>query len=138
MATELVLQRADFRPVDLGALAASGHSNESCQTPQWHSSNRNGAVTIGTALKTGDIIEFNSIVLGGQVNQWGGKADRYPITKDNYDAICKRVEEAQDHDLILINAGSSAGAEDFSVSVIEKLGKVLVHGVAVRPGILSY
>jgi len=37
-------------------------------------------------------------------------------------------------DLILINAGSSAGSEDFSSKVIEKLGEVYVHGVAVRPG----
>jgi len=138
VATELVLPAGQtLRPVDLGALAASGHSSlKVARTPRVAIlPTGTELVTIGTALKTGDIIEFNSIVLGGQVNQWGGKADRYPITKDNYDAICKRVEEAaQDHDLILINAGSSAGAEDFSVSVIEKLGKVLVHGVAVRPG----
>jgi putative molybdopterin biosynthesis protein len=43
-------------------------------------------------------------------------------------------EAAQDHDLILLNAGSSAGAEDFSARVVEKLGTLLVHGVAVRPG----
>jgi putative molybdopterin biosynthesis protein len=43
-------------------------------------------------------------------------------------------EAARDHDLILLNAGSSAGAEDFSSKVVEKLGTLLVHGVAVRPG----
>jgi putative molybdopterin biosynthesis protein len=49
--------------------------------------------------------------------------------------ICERVQEAaQDHDLVLLNAGSSAGAEDFSSKVVEKLGTLLVHGVAVRPG----
>ncbi|HKJ39670.1 MAG TPA: substrate-binding domain-containing protein, partial [Anaerolineales bacterium] len=41
---------------------------------------------------------------------------------------------AQEHDLVLLNAGSSAGAEDFSAMVVEKLGRLLVHGVAVRPG----
>ncbi|MBI1855322.1 MAG: molybdopterin biosynthesis protein, partial [Chloroflexi bacterium] len=44
------------------------------------------------------------------------------------------MEAVQDHDLILLNAGSSAGAEDFSAKVVEKLGTLLVHGVAVRPG----
>ncbi|MEJ2510306.1 MAG: molybdopterin-binding protein [Anaerolineales bacterium] len=38
------------------------------------------------------------------------------------------------HDLILLNAGSSAGSEDFSAKVVETLGELLVHGVAVRPG----
>jgi putative molybdopterin biosynthesis protein len=40
----------------------------------------------------------------------------------------------QDHDLILLNAGSSAGSEDYTVHVVEALGHLLVHGVAVRPG----
>ncbi|MGZ9226853.1 MAG: substrate-binding domain-containing protein, partial [Anaerolineales bacterium] len=43
-------------------------------------------------------------------------------------------EAVQEHDLILLNAGSSAGVEDFSAKVVEKLGTLLVHGVAVRPG----
>ena len=65
----------------------------------------------------------------------GGEPVRYPITKDNFDSICERVlEAAQTHDLVLLNAGSSAGAEDFSSKVVEKLGTLLVHGVAVRPG----
>jgi putative molybdopterin biosynthesis protein len=69
------------------------------------------------------------------VNNWGGIASRLPIIKDDFDAICERVREvAPDHDLILLGAGSSAGAEDFSAKVVEKLGKLLVHGVAVRPG----
>jgi putative molybdopterin biosynthesis protein len=44
------------------------------------------------------------------------------------------IEAARNQDLILLNAGSSAGAEDFSAKVVEKLGTLLVHGVAVRPG----
>ncbi len=138
VATELVIPAGQtLRPIDLGALAASGQTSLKVARVPRVAILPTGTelVTIGSDLKTGDIIEFNSIVLGAQVNQWGGKADRYPITKDNFDAICNRVEEAaREHDLVLINAGSSAGAEDFSVSVIEKLGKVLVHGVAVRPG----
>lgn len=40
----------------------------------------------------------------------------------------------EDHDLVIINAGSSAGSEDFTASVVESLGQLLVHGVAIRPG----
>jgi putative molybdopterin biosynthesis protein len=65
----------------------------------------------------------------------GGDPTRYPITKDDFDLICQRVAEAATtHDLVLLNAGSSAGAEDFSSKVVEKLGTLMVHGVAVRPG----
>lgn len=46
-----------------------------------------------------------------------------------------RVDEAaQNCDLILLNAGSSAGYEDNTSQVVEQLGELPVHGVAVRPG----
>jgi putative molybdopterin biosynthesis protein len=92
-------------------------------------------VPIGTKLKPGDILEYNSLVMAAQVRDIGGDPTRFPITIDDFDLICERVQEAaEDHDLILLNAGSSAGAEDFSSKVVEKLGSLLVHGVAVRPG----
>ncbi len=73
--------------------------------------------------------------MAAQIKAMGGESTRYPITKDNFESICERVlEAAQTHDLVLLNAGSSAGAEDFSSKVVEKLGTLLVHGVAVRPG----
>jgi putative molybdopterin biosynthesis protein len=92
-------------------------------------------VPIGSKLKAGDILEYNSLVIAAQIKSMGGEATRYPITTDDFDLICERVQEAApDYDLILLNAGSSAGAEDFSARVVEKLGTLLVHGVAVRPG----
>ena len=92
-------------------------------------------VRVGEEIKRGDIIEYNSIVLAAQIISWGGDAIRFPITKDNFEDLCTQVlVAANQSDLILINAGSSAGSEDFSSNVIEKLGEVYVHGVAVRPG----
>jgi putative molybdopterin biosynthesis protein len=92
-------------------------------------------VPIGSELKSGDILEYNSLVMAAQIKDMGGEPTRFPITKDDFDLICERViEAARDHDLILLNAGSSAGAEDFSADVVQKLGELLVHGVAVRPG----
>ncbi len=50
-------------------------------------------------------------------------------------AIRARVQQAAETcDLVLLNAGSSAGSEDFSARVVESLGELLVHGIAVRPG----
>ncbi len=90
---------------------------------------------VGKPVQAGDIIEYNSIALAAQVLEWGAEATRYPIIADNFDQICQCVlEGARNHDLILLNAGSSAGSEDFSAQVVEKLGELLVHGVAVRPG----
>ena len=35
---------------------------------------------------------------------------------------------------MVINAGSSAGSEDFTARVVQDLGELLVHGIAIRPG----
>ncbi len=136
--TQLVLPAGKvLRPVDLGAMAAAGHQVAVVSRRPRIAILPTGSelVQLGSDLKPGDILEFNSLVMAAQVKSWGGEPTRYPITPDDFDAICKRVEEAsQKHDLIWLNAGSSAGAEDFSAQVVEKLGTLLVHGVAVRPG----
>jgi putative molybdopterin biosynthesis protein len=138
VATQLVLPAGHtLRPADLGAVAASGHTDLKVARPPKIAILPTGTelVPIGSELKRGDILEYNSLVLAAQVKAMGAIPTRFPITTDNFDAICARVEEAaRDHDLILLNAGSSAGAEDFSAKVVEKLGTLLVHGVAVRPG----
>ncbi|MCK8816088.1 molybdopterin-binding protein [Natroniella sulfidigena] len=86
-------------------------------------------------LKAGDIIEFNSHVLGGLAKEWGANPIREGIVVDDYQQIKKRVKEAvAERDFVVIIAGSSAGREDYTAQVIDELGKVLVHGVSIRPG----
>ena len=138
VATQLVLPAGHIlRPVDLGAIAAAGHLQINVARKPRIAILPTGSelVPIGSSLRAGDILEYNSLVLAAQIKSMGGEATRYPITKDDFDLICQRVQEAgQTHDLVLLNAGSSAGAEDFSSRVVQKLGTLLVHGVAVRPG----
>jgi putative molybdopterin biosynthesis protein len=138
VATQLVLPAGHvLRPADLGAIAAAGHQEIVVARKPKVAILPTGTelVPIGSKLKAGDILEYNSLVIAAQVKAMGGEPTRYPITKDDFDLICERVAEAaQTHDLVLLNAGSSAGAEDFSAKVVEKLGTLLVHGVAVRPG----
>lgn len=138
VATELVLPAGHIlRPVDLGAVAASGHTTVTAARRPRVAILPTGTelVPIGQPPKRGDIIEYNSLVLAAQAVSWGAEAQRCPITPDDFDAICARVAQAAaENDLVLLNAGSSAGSEDFSARVVEKLGELLVHGVAVRPG----
>ena len=138
VATQLVAAGGQvLRPVDLGALAAAGLSEVEVSRKPRVAVLPTGTelVPVGQPPKRGDIIEYNSIVLAGQVNAWGGEAVRYPITRDDFDQIRAQVQQAADGcDLVLLNAGSSAGSEDFSARVVEQAGELLVHGVAVRPG----
>ncbi len=138
VATELVLPAGQIlRPVDLGAVAGCGHSRLRVRRRP-----RVAIIPTGTELvpagsdpAPGEIIEYNSLVLAAQVEAWGGLATRCPIAPDDFEGIRKAVAQAAaDHDLVLVNAGSSAGSEDYTARVVESLGELLVHGVAVRPG----
>ena len=85
--------------------------------------------------KPGDILEFNSSIFSAMVQEWGAEAKTYPIVSDRFDAIREMVARAADEcDIVLLNAGSSAGREDYSVSVIRELGDVVYHGIAIKPG----
>jgi putative molybdopterin biosynthesis protein len=141
VATELVLPANHrLRPVDLGALAGAGHVNVSVYRRPRVAVIPTGSelVTLETAAESispGQIIEYNSIVLAAQVESWGGQATRWPIVPDKFEAIQAAVlQAAQYHDLVLVNAGSSAGTEDYTAHIVQALGTLLVHGVAVRPG----
>lgn len=142
VATELVLPaNHTLRAVDLGAAGGSGNA-----TVQARRRPRVAVIPTGSELVSaeaaargeivpGQIIETNSLVLAAQVDTWGGVATRWPIVPDDDAALREAVTvAASEHDLVLINAGSSAGSEDYTVHVVAALGEVLVHGIAVRPG----
>jgi putative molybdopterin biosynthesis protein len=138
IATQLVLPSGHIlSPVDLGAIGASGHDEIKVTRKPRVAIIPTGSelVPIGSNLKVGEILEYNSLVIAAQIRIMGGEPTRLPIIKDDFELICDRVEEAaKNYDLILLNAGSSAGTEDYSAKVVEKLGSLIVHGVAVRPG----
>ena len=138
VATELVLPEGHvLRPQDLGAIAASGLSEVTVRRKPRVAIIPTGSelVPTGQALKPGDIIEYNSLMLAGQVNEWGGEPVRLPIVPDVYDRLKATVGQAvADSDVVVINAGSSAGSEDFTAPVIKEMGELLVHGIAIRPG----
>ena len=85
--------------------------------------------------KKGDIIEFNSSIFSAMLREWGAEAKVWGIVKDDRAAIKAAVGEAlSECDMVLLNAGSSAGRDDNSASILAELGEVLYHGVAIKPG----
>lgn len=85
--------------------------------------------------KPGDILEFNSSIFSAMVEEWGAEAITWPIIKDEFSLIKNAVEEACDKcDMVILNAGSSAGRDDYSTRAIAETGEVLYHGIAIKPG----
>ena len=138
VATELVLPANHvLRPHDLGAIAGCGHTDVLVRRRA-----RVAILPTGTELvaptdspQPGDVIEYNSIVLGAQVRAAWGEFTRWAALPDDLDAIRQAIIEATaSHDLVLVLAGSSAGSRDFTARAVREAGTLLVHGVAVRPG----
>ena len=85
--------------------------------------------------KEGEIIEFNSTIFSSYLREHGAQAKVYPITKDVKSDILAVLKRARaECDGVLICAGSSAGRDDYTAEMIAALGKVLVHGIAIKPG----
>jgi len=138
VATELVLPANHrLRPQDLGAIAGAGHTEVTVYRRPRVAILPTGTELVmpGSDLKPGDIIEYNSLMLGAQAEEAGCIVTRLPIVADDYDSLKAAVQAALvDHDLVAINAGSSAGSEDFTSRLIGELGTLCVHGIAIRPG----
>lgn len=138
VATELILpENQKVRPVDIGAMLAGGHIDVKVRRKPKVIIIPTGdeLVAPGSELKKGDIIEYNSRVLGGLVSEWGGEYDRYRIVPDSLEELKKAILDAHDMgDIIVVNAGSSAGSEDFTAETIRGLGEVLLHGINIKPG----
>lgn len=138
VATELILpENHRIRPVDIGAMLAAGHTELSVRKKPKIVVIPTGTEIVepGTELKKGDIIEFNSRILSSLVSEWGGEPIRFNIVADRFEEIKNAILNALEiGDMVVINAGASAGSEDFTANVIRELGEVLLHGVNIKPG----
>lgn len=138
VATELIMSiNHKIRAIDIGVLLSAGITKLSV-----YAKPKIGIIPTGTEMiepdqtpKEGDIIESNSRVFEALVTELGGTSVRIPPVKDDYDSIKQKIVElCKECDMIIINAGSSAGREDFTVSILKELGEVFIHGVAIKPG----
>jgi molybdenum cofactor synthesis domain-containing protein len=138
VATELLLTCWHrLRPYDLGALLAAGHRQVSVLAQPRVAIIPTGDELLapGDAFQPGRIVEFNSTVLSALVTEAGGVPQVLPSVADDPVKLKAALRGAlQDHHLVAIIAGSSAGEHDFTAQVIEEEGELLVHGIDVMPG----
>jgi len=142
VAGEMILPgRHCIRPIDIGVLLSGGITRiEVYAKPRvaifpTGSEIVESETTAGVTLKEGEIIESNSRMFQAMVNQAGGAAERFAPVPDDYGLLKKNILlAAKEYDMVIINAGSSAGREDFTVHILRELGEVIVHGVAIKPG----
>ena len=137
-ATELLLPGGHrLRPQDLAACAAAGlsHVDVRRRPKAVVLPTGNELVAVGSTPGPSEIIESNGLMLAAMVEEWGADADRRPPVPDDRGNLKSALADAlKTADVVLVNAGSSAGSEDYTAAVVEEMGELLVHGIAVRPG----
>ncbi|PKN43604.1 MAG: molybdopterin biosynthesis protein [Deltaproteobacteria bacterium HGW-Deltaproteobacteria-18] len=141
VATELLLpQNRLLSAYDVGGLLSAGI----WEVPVWEEL-RMAFIPTGDEVldfnmrpspRPGQVIESNSQVFAGLAAAQGCVFTRVDPVPDNEEALTAAVREAVrgPNHVVVIGAGSSAGSKDFSRSIIENLGRVLVHGIDLMPG----
>ncbi len=134
----------EITPAALGAMLAGGVLSVNVVRPPIIGIIPTGDEIVSpcTDPKPGDIIEFNSTIFSGIFKSWGALPKTYPIVKDIKEDIINTMRQAvSECDAVIINAGSSAGRDDYSCLAVKTVGEVLYHGIAIKPGkpaILGY
>ena len=97
----------------------------------------NELVELGKKPQPHQIINSNRYMISSLVAELGAQPLNLGIARDNQDEIAAKIKEGlTTADAVITTGGTSVGATDLVTIVIDKLGKpgVLVHGVALRPG----
>ncbi|MEA3470068.1 MAG: molybdopterin biosynthesis protein [Thermodesulfobacteriota bacterium] len=138
VATELILPVGHkIRPIDQGAMLATGVTKVLVKEAPQVLVIPTGSELIqpGITPVPGQIIEFNSRILAGYLNKWGAKAAGTSPVSDDKEKLRTAISNAvKKNDILIINAGASAGTRDYTSTVLAELGEVVVHGVAIKPG----
>jgi len=91
--------------------------------------------TVGNVLKPGMIYDSNSHTISSYLRGIGIKSNFYGIARDNYEDIKSLVKKAlNENDLVITSGSTSAGLGDVIYKVYAEFGRLVVHGLKIKPG----
>ncbi|WP_144797105.1 molybdopterin molybdotransferase MoeA [Halorubrum depositum] len=123
-----------LRPSDLGLLKSVGLDAVPVYEPPTVAVIPTGEELVQSDPDPGEVIETNGLTVSRLVERWGGEARYRDVVTDDEDALAAAVEADLDADVVVTTGGSSVGERDLIPEVVDGLGEVLVHGVALKPG----
>lgn len=133
----IVPERHVIGPADIAALLAAGLERIKVTAKPRVAIIPTGTEIVASRqeLAPGRILDINSPMLAAAVQVWGAQPVRRKIVNDDRAALAQAVSTSLDDcDMVTTIAGTSAGTEDYTFSVMSELGQVLVHGIAIKPG----
>lgn len=138
VAGEMVLpENHRIRPIDIGAVLNSGVTEIKV-----YERVRVGIMPTGNeitdaygSLEKGKTFDTNSYTFKGIIEEWGGMPERLSPVPDDYGLLKEALLGLVDRNhIVIINAGSSAGSRDYTASLVEEFGELVLHGLAIKPG----
>jgi molybdopterin molybdotransferase len=123
-----------LRPSDLGLVKSTGVEAVEVFERPTVSVLPTGEELVQSDPEPGEIVETNGQTVSQYVERWGGEPTYRDVVTDDEDALAGAIERDLDHDLVVTTGGSSVGERDLLPTVVDDLGEVLVHGVALKPG----
>lgn len=89
----------------------------------------------GAAPRPAGVFDSNGAIIAAAVAEAGGEAIPFGIIADDEAQLSAAISRAAaEADLVILSGGTSKGAGDVSHRVLTALGRVVVHGVALKPG----
>ena len=135
---KVILQKGRvLSSADIGALAAIGR----VQVPVVKKLTV-GVISTGDELVPpevqpcpGQIRDVNSPMLEAMLTAFGCHVINYGIVIDDEALLTQKVSTAVSAcDAVLLSGGSSVGVKDAACRIIESMGRLLLHGIAIKPG----
>jgi molybdenum cofactor synthesis domain-containing protein len=134
---EAILKKNEvLNPAKVGVLAAVGH-----RTVKVYEKPLVAVVPTGTEicepgsqLNEGQIYDVNTYTLSSVLSENGAHVTKSPVIPDSFESLKSALTRFLNHDLIVFSGGSSVGERDLLVKVLEETGKVVFHGVQIKPG----
>jgi molybdopterin molybdotransferase len=88
----------------------------------------------GRKAGPGAINESNGLMCQLLVKRYGGRPAVWDIVPDDVEKLTEAVKAGLDYDLIVTTGGTSVGRRDLMPQIVASLGRVVVHGVGMKPG----
>jgi molybdopterin molybdotransferase len=123
-----------LRPSDLGLLKSVGVDRVTTYERPTVGVIPTGEELVQDDPEPGEVIETNGLTVSRLVERWGGVPTYRNVVTDDESALRAAIQRDLTKDIVVTTGGSSVGARDLLPEVVDDLGEVLVHGVALKPG----
>ncbi|QIB76508.1 molybdopterin molybdotransferase MoeA [Halogeometricum borinquense] len=124
----------ELRPSDLGLLKSVGRDEVTVYDRPTVGVIPTGEELVQSDPEPGEVVETNGLTVSRLVHRWGGVATYRNVVTDDPAALRAAVQRDLTKDVIVTTGGSSVGERDLIPEVVDELGEILVHGVALKPG----